>query len=99
MKRLLLTSTITLMACSQTSGGIDPAAWNCQNLIPHIMEMSQGRTPQVLEISNPEYMGGGAGGGFIKCRGFAEWSEGSGMIDYEARISNGGQVILEYRQM
>ncbi len=96
MKTLgIATLALTLTGCSPA--GIDPSSWSCTSLIRPTVEMSGGRTPEVLEISNPEELSN-IPNYRIECRGNAEWTQGWGMIEYGAHVSEGGSVILEYQQ-
>ena len=78
--------------------GINMSTVTCENLIPHILEMSEDKDPQVLEISDPKIEISPPGNDQISCSGSAEWSRGSGFISYGAHVSNGGQVMLTYKQ-
>lgn len=86
---------LALTGCS-SRGGIDPNHWTCENLKPHIIEMSQTRRPRVLEINT--VLTETNSGGEIECAAQAEWAEGSGPIIYGGHVSDGGSVILQYRQ-
>ncbi len=80
------------------SAGINMSTTTCENLIPRIIEMSEDKELKVLEISNPRTEPSPPGNQEIACSGNAEWSRGSGFISYGAHVSNGGQVMLEYKQ-
>jgi hypothetical protein len=95
--KALATATIALAVTGCGSRGIDPQAWTCENLKPHVIEMSQTRRPRVLEI-NQVLSENNLPGELIECTAMAEWAEGSGAISYGAHISDSGSVILEYRQ-
>ena len=88
-------------AVSGCSVSVDPTSWSCASLIGPVIEMSRSRTPGIFEITNPEttlHNNYPADGYRIECSGSAEWSQGSGMIEYGAHVSEGGSVILQYRQ-
>jgi hypothetical protein len=87
---------LALCSCSQGSRGVDPATWTCENLKPHIIEMSRTRRPRILEIN--QVLNETVSGGLIECTAQAEWAEGSGPIVYGGHVSDDGSVILEYRQ-
>ena len=94
--RYLVPLALPIAVAGCSGGAVDPQTWTCENLKPHIIEMSQTRRPRVLEI-NQVYNEMNSGGS-IECIAQAEWAEGSGGITYGARISDGGSIILEYRQ-
>lgn len=95
MKYLVLSlSCLTLASCSNA---IDPETWTCDSLIDPVIAMSKDREPRILEITSPSKRDDGATDS-ITCDGQAEWSQGEGSITYGARVSEGGQVILEYQQ-
>ena len=78
---------------------IDISTATCESLIPHVIAMSQGKDPEILEITNPTRAGGRHGGAQeVPCDGQAEWSRREGSITYGAYVSDGGQVMLEYKQ-
>lgn len=98
MKAILLAGiSLACCSCGQGSRGVDPATWTCENLKPQIIEMSQTRHPRVLEINT--VLSDITTGGSIECTAMAEWAEGSGSIAYGGHVSEGGNVILEYRQL
>ena len=99
MKKLSALLFTGLTACS-SSAALDPGEWTCQSLIQPIIKMSEGRTPAILELTNAEEIDRIEGGSTpsIQCKARAEWSEGYGLAEYGAHVSNGGGVILEYRQ-
>lgn len=97
MKRTsLLILPLLLSACGGSSD-ITPQNWSCRSLIEPVIEMSRGKDPEILELSNPEEIEN-LTGVYIKCVASAEWSRGSGRAEYGARVSDGGSLILEYRR-
>jgi hypothetical protein len=95
-----LTALLCLPALTACSGGAsDPTKWTCEALIQPVIRMSEERSPTVLEITSPEERGRTYGPHpKIECHGYAEWSQGSGSIDYGAYVSDGGNVVLQYSQ-
>ena len=89
---LLLASP--LAACS--SSAVNPGSWTCASLIAPVMESSKGRTPEILEITEPSEMVN-IPNSYIECRGHAEWSEGVGNIEYGAHVTEGGNIVVEYK--
>lgn len=71
--------------------------WSCRNLIDSVIAMSQDRPLQIYEINSPTEISN-IPTFKIQCFGSAEWSNGSDLIHYGARMSEGGNLILEYRQ-
>lgn len=71
--------------------------WSCRNLIDSVIAMSQDRPLQIYEINSPAEISN-IPTFEIQCRGSAEWSNGSEIIHYGARMSEGGNLIFEYRQ-
>jgi hypothetical protein len=88
---------LALQGCS-SGDSVNPGSWTCDSLIQPVIEASKGKTPEILEITEPKEMIN-IPNGYITCQGSAEWSEGSGTIEYGAHVSNGGDVIISYRQM
>lgn len=89
-----------LYLISNTDGdGVDPSKWTCDSLVNPIIEMSQKRFPTVLEINDPQQRGRLYGPTpSISCFAGAEWTQGYGAIEYGARVTDGGNVILTYEQ-
>lgn len=82
---------------SRNPGSITPQNWSCTNLIPSVIQMSQSRPFQVLEITSPReemHMPGFS----ITCNARAEWTNGATYIRYGARLSEGGQIIVTFSQ-
>lgn len=94
--KVIATAAIALTVTGCGSRGIDPQTWTCENLKPHIIEMSRTRRPRILEIN--QVLNEMTSGGLIECTAQAEWAEGSGPISYGGHVSDGGSVIIEYRQ-
>lgn len=82
------------------SGGatVDPESWTCENIKDEIVEMSQDEDLQILEIGDVRFEND-LPYGTLSCRASAEWSRGYGSIEYGGHVSDGGNVILQYRQM
>ena len=95
MKYLAISvACLTLASCSSS---IDPETWTCQSLIAPVIAMSKDRAPRILEITDP-YTRPNSNAEKITCDAGAEWSEGEGSITYGAHVSDGGQIVLEYKQ-
>lgn len=95
MKYLVLPlACLTLASCSNS---IDPETWTCESLIGPVIAMSKDKEPRILEITYLSTRPGSDAKEII-CDGRAEWSRGEGTITYGAHVSDGGQVILEYKQ-
>lgn len=88
---------VASLALASCSSSIDPQTWTCQSLIDPVIAMSKDKVPRILEITNP-YTRPGSDAEKITCDGQAEWSQGEGSITYGAHVSDGGQVMLEYKQ-
>jgi hypothetical protein len=88
---------LPLQACS-AGDSIDPEHWSCESLIGPVIEMSKGKTPEILEITQPLQMPSFRNNS-IRCVGSAEWSEGEGRIEYGAHVSDGGKLFLSYQQL
>lgn len=76
---------------------ITPQNWSCTNLIPSVIQMSQSRPIQVLEITSPREETHVPGFN-ITCNARAEWTDGATFIHYGARLSEGGQIIVTFSQ-
>lgn len=81
----------------QNPESITPQNWTCTNLIPSVIQMSQSRPFQVLEITSPREETNVPGVG-ITCNARAEWTNGATFIHYGARLSEGGQIIVTFSQ-
>jgi hypothetical protein len=100
MKLLRLTVAVGILpivGCSSSSD-INPGAWSCASLIAPVIESSKGRSLEILEISNPRERLN-LPNHEITCQGDAEWNEGSGSIEYGAHVSEGGNIVVSYRQL
>lgn len=95
MKYVSLLGALALAACSDPVG--DPSSWTCASLVDPVIEMSQDRSPTILEITDPREFR--KAGNKLECLGDAEWSQGSGYIKYGAYVSDGGNIMLEYTRM
>ena len=71
--------------------------WSCRNLINSVIAMSQDQPLKIYEINSPREVGN-LPTHSIDCYGSAEWSNGSEVISYGARMTEGGNLVLEYRQ-
>lgn len=91
----LVIAVATLGACS-SGDDIQPGTWSCDKLVRPIIEMSQDEDVQILEITAVEERAKSADA--LECKGNAEWSRGYGVVDFGARVSDGGSIMLEYQQ-
>lgn len=82
---------------SRNPEAITPQNWSCTNLIPSVIQMSQSRPFQVLEITSPREETN-VPGFSITCNAKAEWTNGATFIHYGARLSEGGQIIVTFSQ-
>lgn len=97
MKALVtLLACIALVSCS-SSASVDPNTWTCDSLIEPVIAMSKDKELQVMEITSPRRRETYTPRS-ITCDAQAEWSQGKGSITYGAHVSDGNQVILEYKQ-
>jgi outer membrane murein-binding lipoprotein Lpp len=91
-------AVILLARCgSSGNAGIDLSTATCESLIPQVIEMSQDRELEILEITSPRKRADSSWTE-LSCDGSAEWSQGEGRIIYGAHESDGGSIILEYKQ-
>ena len=80
----------------QASG--DLSDWTCQSLAPQVIAMSKGREPEILELNDLREIEHYSS--YITCQASAEWSQGEGgLAEFGARKSDGGNVILSYKQL
>lgn len=96
MRLIIITLSALLVAGCSSEPELDPGSWTCQSLVDPIIKMSQERDPKIIEITHVHDQGKFPNE--INCSGAAEWTRGEGGIEFGARVSDGGQVILEYRQ-
>ncbi|WP_298812435.1 hypothetical protein [uncultured Sphingomonas sp.] len=75
-----------------------PADYTCESLAPEIIQMSKGREPEILELNEVERVMNDYPN-FITCQARAEWSQGQGRAEFGAHKSDGGNVILSYKQL
>lgn len=85
---------LLLYTCAGSSS-LDPKTWDCDNLRGPIMKMSKGRDPEVFEITDPRQSWKTPEA--ISCYGSAEMSNGETFIAYEAHVTDGGQVVIGYK--
>lgn len=91
---------VLILVMASGGSSVDPDNWTCESLVQPVMKMSQERSPTVLEITSPEERHRMRGPQpKIECWGRAEWSQGWGPIEYSAYVSDGGNVVLQYKQI
>lgn len=95
MKRALLLG-LTLAACS-SKPDITSHNWNCQKLVNPVIAMSQERNAKIIEITGVREIQN-LPGYRIMCIGSAEWSQGYGNVEFGAHVSEGDNLIIEYKQ-
>lgn len=94
--KLFCVPFLLVLSLTDCSGSrVDPENWTCTSLIGPVIESSKGKSPEILEITEPSQMGDKTRHE-ISCYGRAEWSQGYGNIQYGAHVSEGGEVIVEY---
>lgn len=96
---IILGVALMWLAARPGDAAVDPTDWSCDALIQPVIEMSEERLVTVLEISNSREKTRTYGPHpSIDCWGSAEWSQGTGSIQYGAHVTDGGNIILEYAQ-
>lgn len=75
----------------------DLTDYTCQSLAPQVIEMSKGREPEILELTDFEKVEHHSS--VLTCRASAEWSQGEGRAEFGAHKSDGGSIILTYQQL